>query len=85
MMAARVWIVETGEYEQRGIWGVYASVEAGVAAIKEDYGPPYIVEWADPDSSAKHLSLVGTFQHVAGYSTAHTASFDFSEYEVIGA
>lgn len=78
-----VFIVETGDYSDRYVVGVYSSREAAVAAIKAIYGPPYIVAWeglpfVDEDLSA----LRGHFTVVPGYSTEHDAVFDITPYEV---
>ena len=74
----KVWLAWTGDYENRGVDGVYASREAAIEGTKRTYGPPYKVEWTlDSDGY-----LVGTFESVPGYSTNHRASWGFEEWEV---
>ena len=71
----KVWVVEEGDYEARGIVGIYRSLEGAVAGIKETFKPPYIVSW---DDIGNGYSLVGHFEDVSGYSTKHTACFGIS-------
>jgi len=79
----KAWIVETGDYEQRGIVLVASSLEAAVRAIKERYGPPYIVEWGElKDEGEWGHSLSGKFAQVTGRATAHTATFDIGAWGV---
>lgn len=53
--------------------------------IKEPYGPPYIVQWQEPQQrEGWWWSLTGHFQAVPGYSTAHTATWDLYPYTVDG-
>ncbi len=78
----RVWIVESGDYEQRGIDLVAESLEAAIKAIKERYGPPYIVEWDELNEDKWGLSLTGNFAHVAGKSAEHTGTFEIAAWDV---
>lgn len=79
-----VWIVESGDYEQRGIDLVAASPEAAVAAIKGRYdNGHYVVRWEDPTSDDRGWTLVGHFDAVPGWSTEHRAIYDITEYEVV--
>lgn len=75
----KVWVCESGDYEQRGIDGVWDSLEHGIAGVKADYGAPYVVEWV-----TKKETLVGHFARVNGYSIEHICSFYFTEMEVRG-
>jgi hypothetical protein len=74
----KVYVVESGDYEQRGVVLVAASVEAAFAAVKAIYGAPYRVHWQQADAE----TLVGDFEAIDGYSTQHTAYYDVTEYEV---
>ena len=47
-------VVETGDYEQRYIFGVYADRDAARRGVRASYGDPYVVEWED--HSIKHLA-----------------------------
>lgn len=79
----KVYIVESGEYEQRMTWGVYSSVENAAAAIKDPYGPPYIVRWAEPRQDAEDsYVLVGHFERVDGYSGAGPGEWYITGYVV---
>ncbi len=79
----RVWIVESGDYEQRGIALVAESLEAAIKAIKDRYGPPYIVEWnALKDEGEWGHSLTGNFAHVTGRSSEHTGTFEIRTWDV---
>jgi hypothetical protein len=45
----RVWVVESGEYEQRSVDLVAATVGDAVAAVKERYSDPhYVIAWHEP-------------------------------------
>jgi hypothetical protein len=80
-----VWVCETGDYEQRGVWSVAVSVAAGVADIKATHCDPYIVRWEEPtEDHGGDWTLTGHFEAVPGKSTKHTAHYEFTRYEVIG-
>lgn len=85
----KVYIIETGEYSQRGVWGVADSVEAAVEHIKAAYPAPYIVSWRElqhevwGEGKYEEWRLVGDFSAVAGKSTWHTASYDISDVELL--
>lgn len=75
-----VWIIESGEYEQRHIDGVALSLEGAVAFIKARYGLPYIVRWEEAVPDGEDCSLVGHFSEVMGKSTRHDCSFDITKW-----
>ncbi len=77
-----VWVVETGEYEQRHVWLVAESPEAAAAEIKRQYGSPYVVEWDELKADGDHYALTGRFSAVPGYSTEHRGRFDMTRYPV---
>lgn len=79
-----VWIIEAGEYNQRGVFGVALSPEGAVAAVKAEYGPPYIVKWDEPVYDGGEWRLVGHFSEVLGKSTQHDCAFDITMQRVIG-
>jgi hypothetical protein len=72
----KVYVVEEGDYEQRGVVLVAASVESAIRAIKARY-TGYPVSW-----EADGMTLVGHFNHLVGKCCEHTANFDIVEYEV---
>lgn len=71
-----VWLVESGEYEQRGVFGVYASVAAAVAGIKDTYSEPYVVSWQALAEVGDEWQLVGDFARVPGYCVNHRGVYD---------
>jgi len=78
-----VWVIETGEYEQRGIFGIAISVEAAIKHIKEVYGPPYRVRWGElikHDSDCYEIG--GRFADVPDYACSHTEGFEITRYEL---
>lgn len=85
---AYVWLVESGDYEQRGVDLIADSLETAVAAIKTRYGPPYIVAWDElaqhewEGQSHEEWTLVGHFEQVIHYSTQHVGRFDISRWVV---
>ncbi len=72
-----VWLVETGEYEQRYIVGVYESYDAAIGGIKRIYKHPYIVKW---EMDGK--DLIGHFDSVPHYSVECTGTFTIEPYPV---
>lgn len=79
-----VWIIETGEYEDRLTVGVASSLEMAVALIKNGYRFPSRVEWGvlTNDGNAERWSLAGNFQQVVGYHAGGISSYEFIRYEV---
>jgi hypothetical protein len=86
--AGHVWIVETGEYEQRYIVGVYGgTIDHAAAAVRAEYPPPYVVEWETPRQDRytgfEHIwEMVGHFAAVEGKSVEHDATFTFERRSV---
>lgn len=81
----KIWVCNTGEYEQNYTFGAWRSLEAAIAAVKAIYGPPYVVRWEEPTAD-KHgdVELTGHFEAERGYSTQHTDWFVFSEWDLDG-
>jgi len=86
----KVWVIETGDYEQRIIFGIAASPEAAVAYIKAEYSqPPYIVQWEElrwdekkESDTEQSASITGIFQQVSGYPYGGRNKYDISSWEV---
>jgi hypothetical protein len=74
----KVYIVETGDYEEGYVFGIYSSRELAIKGIKASYGSPYIVRWTEDGD----YYLIGHFDRVPGYSTEHRDVFSIEEYEV---
>lgn len=82
-MTTEVWVCESGEYENRGINLVAATLQAAIAAIKARYGPPYVVRWDEPKLEKwGDWSLTGHFEVVPGYSIQYTDYFEFVRWDV---
>ena len=82
-MSDEVWVVESGDYENRGIVLVADSLESAVGAVKTLYEFPYIVRWEDVgEDEVEGGVLVGHFDAVLHYSTKHTAEYEVSRYDV---
>lgn len=73
-----VWVVESGEYEDMGIDGVYDNHESAIEGIKTRYGYPYIVSWEE-DSGV----LIGHFETVLHYSIKHTKVFYITPFPLL--
>lgn len=83
MNEPRVWVVESGDYAQRGIDLVGGSLEAAVKAIKARYCSPYVVEWGElKDEGEYGHSLTGKFAGVRGHCIEHTDTFDITAWDV---
>lgn len=80
-----VWVIETlGWPEERMVWGVAVSPQAGAEAIKAAYGPPYRVAWEElkADAEGSTWELWGEFEGVPGYSTRHRGGWVLTEWQV---
>lgn len=78
-----VWVIETGEYEQRFVWAVASSPEKATELVKQAYGKPYKVQWKELQKDDENCyTLEGKFSSVNGYSTSHTDYWEFSRYPV---
>ena len=77
-----VWVIETGDYSERGVFGVASSLEAAVHYVKARYQGPYIVAWEEKTDSQGELYLEGRFEFVSHHSTEHKARYDFVRYAV---
>jgi hypothetical protein len=89
----KVWIIETGDYEQRYVFGIATSPEKAAAYIRSTYDEPYVIEWESlahtpwGDNGGEpydEYELVGHFSAVQGYSTEHTAKYTIHPCELIG-
>lgn len=78
------WVVESGEYEQRGVYGVYSSLQESVNAIKRRCGPPYIVTWRDPKKSSfgEDYELAGHFTGVPRHSGSGPRDWTITPYNI---
>ena len=74
-----VWVVESGEYEQRGIDGIFSSKTKAIEGIKAHYQSPYIVAWETAGTG-----LLGHFKEVPNYSTEHSCQFDIERWILNG-
>lgn len=82
----KVWLVESGEYEQRGVVGIYESLEAAEACIKARYAPPFpdIVRWEPLEQSVDGWTLTAHFEKLNGYSVGGPSYWDIQPVEVQG-
>lgn len=81
----KLWIIETGDYEERYVFCVCETPSAGFAHVIATFGSPYVVAWRDIKQTRddadgfKQFTLTGDFSGVHGFSTQHTANFDATE------
>lgn len=61
-MSTSVWVVESGEGEQRSIDGIYSSLEQAVTGIQWPYGSPEMVWEAPQTADGKHFTLRARFR-----------------------
>lgn len=81
----KVWIIESGDYEQRHVEGVAVSVATAVEFLKMAYGPPYLVAWEEVRQTDPYVfELTGHFEAVQHYSIKHDCTFEIEEYELQG-
>ena len=77
----KVWVIEDDEYIAVA---VAATVDKAIAYVKARYQDPYVVKWHAPlERDPAYFVLLGDFQAVDGYSTAHTTQYDFRQFEVL--
>lgn len=82
-MSQFVWVIESGEYEDRSVDGVAASVEAAVRFIKKRFGDPYIVEWEPlKKCEEEEFALIGHFEDVPNFSIKHRGIYNITRYEL---
>lgn len=80
---AKLWMVETGEYDQRYTMCVADSPELAEQYIHKAYPPPFIVNWEPMEDTTwrggderyEQYTVTGHFAEVAGKSTRHTNYF----------
>lgn len=78
-----VWVIESGNYEQRYVYGVADSIESAVAFLREEYAPPYVVAWDAPYIQDERTAYMrGKFSRVLNYSTEHEAVYTFTRYDL---
>lgn len=84
-----IFVCESGEYEQRSIDFVCATIESGIARLKEIYKDPYVVKWGEPVKDSyweangiTQYTIIGDFEAVLGKSIKHRAEFSFTQYQV---
>ena len=85
LRVTEVYIVEAGDYEQRCIMFVAASIEDVERKLKEDHPPPYIVSWRrelNPRHPDWCPTIIGDFELVGGLSIKHTQRYEVSVYDV---
>ena len=80
-----IWVIESGEYEQRGVDGVALSPDHGLQFLQDRYKDPYVVKWLPLERNGNGASVTGQFEAVQGFSIKHTCRFDMTEHEVYGA
>lgn len=77
-----VWVIEHGDYEQRGVWGVASSAEAATKLVRDTF-KSYPVKWDDPIChNERNWTLTGHFKARSGYCAEHSSDYDFSCYAV---
>lgn len=80
MDESTVWVIETGDYELRYVFGVAKDLNLAVKYIKEQFPAPYVVAWSKVNvDDADSVFMIGEFEAVAGTSTKHVACFDFTK------
>lgn len=80
--ATKVFVVETGDYEQRYVFGVFSSVAAAIAGIKEKFGSPYAVSWDELVQDEHGMRITAHFKAVNHCSVMHDAEFEITEMEL---
>lgn len=46
-----VYVVDSGDYEQNAVYGVYSSLEKAIEETKKPYLEEYVVEWGELQES----------------------------------
>ena len=83
MRGITVYVVESGDYEDSVICGVFSSLDAACASIRRPYAAPYIVRWdaATPGADGG-LTYTGHFTAVDGYCVDGPNSWNITPYVV---
>lgn len=83
MSTEHVWVMETGDYEQRFVSGVYSSPEVAFDILRETYRSPYVVTWNGIEVEGEdYATITGQFEAVQGLSTKHASGFELTRYEI---
>lgn len=85
-MSEVVYVVEHLDYDSNYVSVIARTLPGAVAALKAEFGPEYVVEWAEPvESHTEHLTwweIEAVFEHAPGYSTKHTDSWTISPHKL---
>ena len=80
--ARKLWVYETGDYEQAYTAGGWLTFSEAVEGVKAKYPAPYVVTWGEsPNETDEFPELEGDFAGVPGWAYPHRASFRFSAIE----
>ncbi len=80
----KVYVIESGEYEQRSVDGVAVSLEAAVAFVKTRYGAN-IVKWDDVALQAYPGTDLVIYELNGHSDVGYSLNFSIEEYELSGA
>ena len=75
-----VWLAWNYDYERTSVLAIGATKADALNAVKSNFGHPYRATWSE-----ERDQLVGVFEAVPNWSTAHTMYVDFEELNVAGA
>ena len=81
-LGVTVYVLESGEYDQRTIDGVFSSLDAACESIRRPYGAPYIVQWEDSakQSGSGRYTYTGHFTRVNGYCGDGPSTWQITPY-----
>ena len=79
-----VWVIESGEYEQRFVNAVASSPEAALEYLRNLYSHPYVVTWEPLVKDGEDYSITGHFEAETGFSIKHTCVYSLTKYELDG-
>jgi hypothetical protein len=78
-MSEYVWIIESGDYEQRGVDGVASTPEAAIAWLKKDSKG----RWDEPVMCDDECwTITGHWEFEMGVSSKHSREFQISRYQL---
>lgn len=78
----QVFVIESGDYEQRSVDGVVTSPEAGLRYLQALHPHPFKVTWEGPKPDKEDFVIVGRFEQVQHFSTAHVCVYRLTPYQL---
>jgi len=79
-----IWVVESGEYTNRGVDFLAVSIETALAHMRKTYQAPYVVSWEELEQEDEnHWSVSIRWTAAQDYSVNYWKYFDLTCHKVV--